>query len=135
MYVYAVIGSLEHPLSSLSIDGSLGADGGSYAENIDYKHNGITDWFQGSGGGSGGTILLFLNALTVGESGILSSGGGQGTPNGSGGGGGGRIHFHWSHIPTGEVYQPIATVKGNISTRFVRIATLSLTLENSKYAS
>ncbi|KAL8244754.1 hypothetical protein R6Q59_011012 [Mikania micrantha] len=109
-----VIGSLEHPLSSLSVDGSLGADGGSYIVNKNY------DWFQGSGGGggggSGGTILVFLNALTVSESGYLSSDGGHGSQNGSGGGGGGRIHFHWSHIPTGDVYQPVATVKGNIST-------------------
>nr|XP_043628452.1 uncharacterized protein LOC122599906 [Erigeron canadensis] len=112
-----VIGSLVHPLSSLSIDGSLGADGGGYVENIVSKRHGFEDWSQGSGGGSGGTILVFSSALTVGESGILSSGGGQGSPNGSGGGGGGRIHFHWSHIPTGDVYQPIATVKGNISTR------------------
>ncbi|XP_071701342.1 uncharacterized protein [Rutidosis leptorrhynchoides] len=111
-----VIGSSQHPLSSLSIDGSLGADGGSYVENIINKKHDVDDWFQGSGGGSGGTILVFLNALTVGNSGTVSSGGGRGSPNGSGGGGGGRIHFHWSHIPTGDVYQPVATVKGNIST-------------------
>jgi len=24
---------------------------------------------------------------------------------------GGRIHFHWSDIPTGDVYQPVASVK------------------------
>ncbi|KAI7726076.1 hypothetical protein M8C21_026406 [Ambrosia artemisiifolia] len=82
-----VIGSLDHPVSSLSVDGSLGADGGSHTI-VEQD-----DWFQGSGDGGGG--------------------GGQ---NGSGGGGGGRIHFHWSRIPTGDVYQPVATVKGNIST-------------------
>ncbi|KVH89933.1 hypothetical protein Ccrd_008071 [Cynara cardunculus var. scolymus] len=121
-----VIGSSEHPLSSLSVDGSAGADGGSYKENIVNKHHHIGDQVQGSGGGSGGTILVFLNVLFVGESGLLSSVGGEGSPNGSGGGGGGRIHFHWSHIPIGEVYQPIATVKGNISTRFVKISVLTL---------
>ncbi|KAI3822027.1 hypothetical protein L1987_09608 [Smallanthus sonchifolius] len=109
-----VIGSLEHPLSSLSVDGSVGADGGGYTVK---QHH---DWFQdsggGGGGGSGGTILVFLNGLTVGESGFLSSDGGHGSQNGSGGGGGGRIHFHWSHIPTGDVYQPVASVKGKIST-------------------
>ncbi|KAF5797813.1 hypothetical protein HanRHA438_Chr07g0295721 [Helianthus annuus] len=109
-----VIGSLDHPLSSLYVDGSLGADGGSHSVG---KYD---DWFQGDedgggGGGSGGSILVFLNALTVGESGFLSSDGGHGSENGSGGGGGGRIHFHWSRIPTGEIYQPVATVKGNIS--------------------
>nr|KAJ0207051.1 hypothetical protein LSAT_V11C500245200 [Lactuca sativa] len=107
-----VIGSLEHPISSLCVDGSLTADGGSYGEK---SVRNAYDIYK-SGGGSGGTILLFLNDLFVGESGSLSSAGGYGNPNGSGGGAGGRIHFHWSHIPTGDVYQPIATVKGNIST-------------------
>ncbi|GKC63278.1 hypothetical protein Tco_1095876, partial [Tanacetum coccineum] len=111
-----VIGSLEHPISSLSVDGSLTANGGSSGEGTAsnpydlYNSDG-----GGSGGGSGGTILLFVNTLSVGESGVLSSDGGYGNPNGSGGGGGGRIHFHWSHISTGDVYQPVASVKGNIS--------------------
>ena len=115
----AVIGSLEHPISSLSVDGPLTADGGSSKGTTSnpydlYNLNGV-----GSGVGSGGTILLFVNILSVGESGVLSSDGGYGNPNGSGGGGGGRIHFHWSHISTGDVYQPVAIVKGNISIGFV----------------
>lgn len=118
--MYLVIGSSEHPLASLSVDGSLRSNGGSYVENIVNKYHGIDDWDHGSGGGSGGTILVFLNALSIGESGFLSSNGGHGSKNGSGGGGGGRIHFHWSHIPTGGVYQPVATLKGNISTWLVR---------------
>ncbi|XAR70820.1 hypothetical protein NMG60_11027825 [Bertholletia excelsa] len=89
-----VMGSMEHPLTSLSVEGSVVSDGESYGEN---KVNSTVD---GSGGGSGGTILVFLHALDVTESGSLSSAGGHGSPN-SGGGGGGRIHFHWSDIPTG----------------------------------
>ncbi|KAJ0601687.1 hypothetical protein HanIR_Chr03g0131581 [Helianthus annuus] len=104
-----VIGSLEHSISSVSVDGSLTADGGSSGGKT------ANNPYNLLGGGSGGTILLFVNSLSVGESGVLSSGGGYGNPNGSGGGGGGRIHFHWSHITTGEVYQPVASVKGNIS--------------------
>ncbi|KAK9946594.1 hypothetical protein M0R45_012050 [Rubus argutus] len=69
------------------------------------------------GVGSGGTILLFLRTLALGESANLSSVGGYGSSNGAGGGGGGRIHFHWSDIPTGDVYQPIASVGGSILAR------------------
>ena len=101
----AVIGSLEHPISSLSVDGPLTADGGSSKGTTSnpydlYNLNGVV-----YGGGSVGTIILFVNILSVGESGVVSSDGGYGNPNGSGGGGGGRIHFHWSHISTGDVYQ------------------------------
>ncbi|GMI97958.1 hypothetical protein like AT5G11700 [Hibiscus trionum] len=113
-----VMGSMEHPLPSLSVEGAVRADGESFGE---------TDWHQGysvfndssiaPGGGSGGTVLLFLHTLTLGKSAILSSVGGYGSPKGSGGGGGGRIHFHWSDIPTGDVYQPIASVKGSIYAR------------------
>ncbi|KAJ9537317.1 hypothetical protein OSB04_030050 [Centaurea solstitialis] len=110
-----VIGSLEHPLTTLSVDGSLTANGGSFGEKIFSGPYDVYGLDGGSGGGSGGTILLFLNALLLGESGVLSSAGGYGSRNGSGGGGGGRIHFHWARIPTGDVYQPIASVKGNIS--------------------
>ncbi|XP_023757599.1 uncharacterized protein LOC111906089 [Lactuca sativa] len=110
-----VIGSSANPLPSLYVNGVVGSDGGSYEENIFKKY----DWIGGSdsGGGSGGTILVFLNDLFVDESGVVTSDGGEGSPNGSGGGGGGRIHFHWSHIPTGDVYQPVANIKGSISTR------------------
>jgi len=106
-------------VSSLCVDGLVGADGGSHA--VKSHHDWLQDYEDGGGGGSGGTILVFSNSLTVGESGFLSSNGGHGSENGSGGGGGGRIHFHWSHIPTGDVYQHVATVKGNISTWFVKI--------------
>ncbi|KAK2446301.1 glycine-rich protein [Trifolium repens] len=110
-----VIGSLEHPLSSLSIKGSVNADGENFDPAIRREKFVISDNFTGGpGGGSGGTILLFLHTLAIGESAILSSIGGYSGISGGGGGGGGRIHFHWSDIPTGDVYQPIATVKGDI---------------------
>ncbi|OIW14573.1 hypothetical protein TanjilG_32915 [Lupinus angustifolius] len=108
-----VIGSLEHPLSSLSIHGSVNADGENFEPAIP-KEKFANNFTGGPGGGSGGTILLFLHTVAVGGSAILSSMGGYSSFNGSGGGGGGRIHFHWSYIPTGDVYQPIASVKGDI---------------------
>ena len=118
LFPHAVMGSREHPLSNLFVEGSVASDGESYGENNRKKDSSIAPvWSAGLGGGSGGTILAFLNSLNVNESGILSSAGGHGGQNG-GGGGGGRIHFHWSDIPTGDVYQPIASVKGNIHTRF-----------------
>jgi len=79
----------------------------------------------GPGGGSGGTILLFVRTLLLKKDSVLSSVGGIGS-NGSGGGGGGRIHFHWSDIPTGDDYVPFATVKGTIITRCVLILILSV---------
>ncbi|KAK9273478.1 hypothetical protein L1049_018288 [Liquidambar formosana] len=110
-----VMGSMEHPLSSLSIEGVVRADGESFKEHIRKQDYAIIDGSNGDpGGGSGGTILLFLRALALGESAILSSVGGNGGPYGGGGGGGGRIHFHWSDIPTGDVYQPIASIGGII---------------------
>lgn len=109
-----VMGSWEHPLSTLSIEGLVRVDGESYKETIRKNANAIDGSNGGPGGGSGGTILLFLRALAVSKSAILSSAGGHGGPNGSGGGGGGRIHFHWSDIPIGDVYQPIASVNGSI---------------------
>ncbi|KAL9313485.1 hypothetical protein ACSQ67_018937 [Phaseolus vulgaris] len=113
-----VVGSLEHPLSSLSIEGSVKADGENFEPVITNEGFARFDNFTGGpGGGSGGTILLFLHTLTIGESAELSIMGGYSSFNGSGGGGGGRIHFHWSDIPTGDVYQPIASVKGGIQTR------------------
>lgn len=114
------MGSLEHPLSSLSIEGSVKADGESSKRST---RNNYFAMNIGSnidpGGGSGGTILLFLRSLALGEAAVLSSIGGHASLNGGGGGGGGRIHFHWSDIPTGDVYQPIASVKGSIHARFV----------------
>ncbi|GMH23780.1 hypothetical protein Nepgr_025623 [Nepenthes gracilis] len=103
-----VMGSLEHSLSSLSVEGSLTSDGESFGEDIRKL---------GPGGGSGGTILLFIRALALGDFSVISTIGGNGSPNGGGGGGGGRIHFHWSGIPVGDEYQPIATVRGRIQVR------------------
>ncbi|XP_062163420.1 uncharacterized protein LOC133870340 isoform X2 [Alnus glutinosa] len=113
-----VMGSAEHSLSSLSIEGSVSTDGESFKGTRGKANYAIADGLNGGpGGGSGGSILLFLHTVALGESAVLSSIGGSGGPNGSGGGGGGRIHFHWSDIPTGDVYQPIATVKGSIHAR------------------
>ncbi|XP_074286969.1 uncharacterized protein LOC141612149 isoform X2 [Silene latifolia] len=111
-----VIGSMEHPLSSLSVEGSVRADGGSYLDNGNSAYHFFRNQSGGLGGGSGGTVLLFLSALTISSNASLSSVGGNGGPLGGGGGGGGRVHFHWSNIPTGDLYQPIASVKGSIRT-------------------
>lgn len=114
------MGSSEHPLSSLSIQGSVNADGENSDPATRREKVAFFDNFTGGpGGGSGGTILLFLHTLAVGETAILSSMGGYSSSSGGGGGGGGRIHFHWSNIPTGDVYQPIASVKGDIHTGYV----------------
>lgn len=115
------MGSLEHPLSSLSVDGAVRTDGEGFEESIWKQEYSVSNSSIAPGGGSGGTVLLFLHTMTLGESATLSSLGGYGSSKGSGGGGGGRIHFHWSDIPTGDVYQPIASVKGSIYARFVSI--------------
>ncbi|XP_077212654.1 uncharacterized protein LOC143847765 isoform X1 [Tasmannia lanceolata] len=113
-----VMGSLEHSLSSLSVYGSLKVDGESFGKNVRKKEYGLADISNGGpGGGSGGTILLFLRTLTLGDTSILSSAGGHGSQKGCGGGGGGRVHFDWADIPTGDEYLPIATVEGNIHIR------------------
>ncbi|RLM92507.1 uncharacterized protein C2845_PM08G03000 [Panicum miliaceum] len=104
-----VMGSWEYSLPSLALYGSVESNGGSYANMVT---NGS---IRGPGGGSGGTILLFVHTLSLAESSVLSSVGGFGSA-GSGGGGGGRIHFHWSNIPTGDEYVPVAAVKGSILT-------------------
>ncbi|KAL3650773.1 hypothetical protein CASFOL_007176 [Castilleja foliolosa] len=111
-----VMGSVEHPLMSLSVEGSVRADGDSFGGSLTKKNASIDNAKFGPGGGSGGTILLFLRSLALGGSGNLSSVGGHGSLGGGGGGGGGRIHFHWSDIPTGDVYWPLALVNGTIST-------------------
>lgn len=116
-FAWIVIGSLEHSLSSLSIEGSLKADGESFGEDLTKQnHRSISK--IGPGGGSGGTILLFVNTLALGNSSTISTVGGHGSPNGGGGGGGGRVHFHWSEIPIGDAYLPIARVKGSILTGY-----------------
>ncbi|XP_061371138.1 uncharacterized protein LOC133313747 isoform X2 [Gastrolobium bilobum] len=110
-----VMGSLEHSLSSLTLNGSLRADGESFGEDSRGQDGRITSSI-GPGGGSGGTVLLFVQTLVLGDSSIISSAGGQGSANGGGGGGGGRIHFHWSNIPVGDEYIPLASVNGSIIT-------------------
>ncbi|TYJ29892.1 hypothetical protein E1A91_A06G097700v1 [Gossypium mustelinum] len=113
-----VMGSMEHPLPSLSVEGAVRADGESFEETVWQQEYSVSNGSSiAPGGGSGGTVLLFLQKLTLGKSASLSSVGGYGSSKGGGGGGGGRIHFHWSDIPTGDVYQPIASVKGNIYAR------------------
>lgn len=109
------MGSVEHSLSSMYLNGSLRADGESFADDIKKQDGGSI----GPGGGSGGTILLFVHLLALGDSSIVSTAGGHGGPGGGGGGGGGRVHFHWSDIPDGDAYLPIASVKGTIYTGFV----------------
>ena len=106
---------MEQPLSALSLEGSIRADGESVKRSSRDENGSVV----APGGGSGGTVLLFLRYLILGESSLLSSGGGSGSPAGGGGGGGGRIHFHWSNIPTGDIYQPIASVNGIIHARSV----------------
>ncbi|XP_048442669.1 uncharacterized protein LOC103943935 isoform X2 [Pyrus x bretschneideri] len=108
-----VMGSLERSLASLSLDGSLRADGESFGEEYLEKNDRIFSNI-GPGGGSGGTVLLFVQTLELGNSSTISTVGGHGSPSGGGGGGGGRIHFHWSDIPVGDAYQPIASAGGSI---------------------
>lgn len=109
-----VMGSLEHSLFYLSIDGSLQANGASSTTKFMRVKDGgyISDIVVG--GGSGGTILLFVRTLTLGNSSVISAAGGFGSTNG-GGGGGGRVHFHWLDIPTGDEYLPVAKVEGIVS--------------------
>ncbi|KZV42014.1 hypothetical protein F511_14328 [Dorcoceras hygrometricum] len=111
-----VMGSLEHPLTNLFVEGSVTADGDSIGEKLQQENASSDDTGIGPGGGSGGTILMFLHTLALSKSGSLSSLGGHGSLSGGGGGGGGRIHFHWSDIPTGELYWPLAEVNGSICT-------------------
>ncbi|KAJ0251957.1 Glycine-rich protein [Hirschfeldia incana] len=108
-----VIGSLEHPLTSLSLEGSITTDGETPRKTLKT----ISNASLGPGGGSGGTVLFFLRSLDIAKSAILSSIGGNGSLKGGGGGSGGRIHFHWSDIPTGDVYHHIANVKGRVYVR------------------
>ncbi|XP_054782086.1 uncharacterized protein LOC129289342 isoform X2 [Prosopis cineraria] len=111
-----VMGSLEHSLSSLILKGSLRADGESFGEDI-RGNNGRLISSIGPGGGSGGTILLFVRSLVLGDSSMISTAGGHGSPSGGGGGGGGRVHFHWTDILVGDEYIPLASVKGTIHAR------------------
>ncbi|KAL3829950.1 hypothetical protein ACJIZ3_018752 [Penstemon smallii] len=111
-----VMGSLEHSLSKLVVDGELIADGESYEKYVRGKDGGVIS-DVGPGGGSGGTILLFIHNLILDDRATISTSGGHGSPNGGGGGGGGRIHFHWSDISVGDEYSPMAMVNGTIDVR------------------
>ncbi|XP_051114484.1 uncharacterized protein LOC127240078 [Andrographis paniculata] len=107
-----VIGSIQWPLLSLNNYGVIRADGQSCRKPT---RNSNGTLIGALGGGSGGTILLFLQALTLAENSSLSVDGGFGGSLGGGGGGGGRIHFHWSNIAQGAEYAPLAFVNGDIN--------------------
>ncbi|KAL1531208.1 hypothetical protein AAHA92_33913 [Salvia divinorum] len=107
-----VIGSRQWPLLRLDNYGFISADGQSCHKST---HNSNGTLIGGLGGGSGGTILLFLQAISLVENSSLSAVGGYGGALGGGGGGGGRIHFHWSKIAAGEEYVPLAFVNGAIN--------------------
>lgn len=112
------MGSVEHSLPSMEIHGTINADGQSYEEGIIKQESAMLQNI-GPGGGSGGTILLFVHTLDLRNSSRISAIGGTGSPKGGGGGGGGRVHFHWSDIPVADEYQPIARVGGSILVRLV----------------
>ncbi|PIN13491.1 hypothetical protein CDL12_13887 [Handroanthus impetiginosus] len=107
-----VIGSRQWPLLRLDNYGLISADGQSCRKPT---RNSNGTLIGGLGGGSGGTILLFLQGLALAENSSLSVVGGCGGSLGGGGGGGGRIHFHWSKIASGEEYVPVAFVDGAIN--------------------
>ncbi|KAL1547710.1 hypothetical protein AAHA92_16030 [Salvia divinorum] len=108
-----VMGSSQHSLSKLVVHGEIEANGESYGKYI--KDGGYFSDI-GPGGGSGGTILLFLSNLILHKTSTISISGGHGSPN-AGGGGGGRVHFHWSDISVGDEFLPRALVRGTIDVR------------------
>lgn len=124
----SVIGSIKWPLSRLEIHGALTADGQSHVQATRFNDGAL---MGGLGGGSGGTILLFLRTFVLGKHSSLSITGGKGGPLGGGGGGGGRIHFDWSNIPTGDEYAQIATVNGTINARYEIVFNLSTPKERT----
>ncbi|GFP99148.1 hypothetical protein PHJA_002058700 [Phtheirospermum japonicum] len=107
-----VIGSRQWPLLRMDNYGFISSDGESCRK---HTRNSNGTLIGGLGGGSGGTILLFLQALALAEKSSVSVVGGNGGSLGGGGGGGGRIHFHWSKIAAGEEYVPLAFVDGAIN--------------------
>ncbi|XP_057449726.1 uncharacterized protein LOC130740994 isoform X1 [Lotus japonicus] len=107
-----VMGSIQWPLSRLDLYGSLRADGESFSKAITSSDGSLVG---GLGGGSGGTVLLFLQELRILENSSLSVVGGNGGSLGGGGGGGGRVHFHWSKIGIGEEYVPVASISGTMN--------------------
>lgn len=72
-----VMGSLEHSLSNLSVYGSIRADGESFGKDF-RKHGHKSVSVIGPGGGSGGTILLFVHVAILGDSSLISTVGGHG---------------------------------------------------------
>ena len=108
------MGSFQWPLLKLDIYGSLSANGQSFGST----RNSNVSLIGGVGGGSGGTVLLFLQELRLVENSSLSVLGGSGGPHGGGGGGGGRVHFHWSKIDVGDEYVPVANISGTINSRY-----------------
>lgn len=110
------MGSIQWPLLRLDLYGSLRADGQSFTKAI---RNSDGSLVGGLGGGSGGTVLLFLQELRLLEHSSLSAIGGNGALLGGGGGGGGRIHFHWSNIGVGDEYFPVASIHGIMNSRYV----------------
>ncbi|KAG5228771.1 ATP synthase [Salix suchowensis] len=107
-----VMGSIQWPLLRLNLYGSLMVDGQSF-DKASVNRN--ASLIGGLGGGSGGTVLLFLQELMLAEKSSLSVRGGNGSPLGGGGGGGGRVHFHWYKIDTGDEYVPVASISGSIN--------------------
>ncbi|PPD84480.1 hypothetical protein GOBAR_DD18560 [Gossypium barbadense] len=87
-----VMGSAQWPLLRLSIYGSLTADGQSFGEAT-INDNGSL--IGGLGGGSGGTVLLFLQELILAVNSSLSTVGGNGG--------------------IGDEYVPVATTSGFIN--------------------
>ncbi len=128
-----VLGSLDHPISTVEVYGDLVADGESlYEEGLAKAMTTVAEQQGnngGPGGGSGGSLLLFLKTMTMGNMSLLSSVGGHGGLLGGGGGGGGRVHFHWSNIATGEDFVPLATGRGLITTWYVLPFGLFITFE------
>ncbi|KAL9387472.1 hypothetical protein Peur_020596 [Populus x canadensis] len=107
-----VMGSIQWPLLKLNLYGSLRVDGQSFDKA---SINSNASLIGGLGGGSGGTVLLFLQELMLAENSSLSVRGGNGSPLGGGGGGGGRVHFHWYKIDIGDEYVPVASISGLIN--------------------
>ncbi|KAI5594481.1 hypothetical protein BDE02_03G076100 [Populus trichocarpa] len=107
-----VMGSIQWPLLKLNLYGSLRVDGQSFDKA---SINSNASLIGGLGGGSGGTVLVFLQELMLAENSSLSVRGGNGSPLGGGGGGGGRVHFHWYKIDIGDEYVPVASISGSIN--------------------
>ncbi|KAL9312530.1 hypothetical protein ACSQ67_017982 [Phaseolus vulgaris] len=61
------VGSLEHPLSSLSIQASVKADGENFEQVTNEGFARFDNFTGGPGRGCGGTILLFLHTLILGQ--------------------------------------------------------------------